>query len=266
MRTFKFPPNIRIDGDEYLEGFLGLSWFPSDKAKQNRSNYELGVEGVLSRLLQKYTSYQVLAAIKGLQGRTITIKPRPFPPPLPGQDPNDAKCAAKVLPDDRVKATVAGEPAPAPGKDEVEDHTLGTGQGSDAVLRYNWWVYNNRGGFCPNEPGRDDDEILLHELVHALSSLQGRLAESMTGPAGYTNLEEFTAIVVSNVYASETKRTLRMDHGGFTPLKSDLAKNDAFYAKYKDYLLGACKNHPDLIKKLQAATGIPFNPFLLCKF
>ena len=57
-----------------------------------------------------------------------------------------------------------------------------------------------------------------------------------------------------------------MDHAGFEPLKSELAQNDAFYAMYKAYFLGVCKNHPDLIKKIQAASGIPFNPFLLCKF
>ena len=69
--------------------------------------------------------------------------------------------------------------------------------------------------FARKEPGRDGDEILLHELVHGLSSLVGRLADSMAGPAGYSNLEEFTAIVISNLYASETNRPLRNDHGGF---------------------------------------------------
>jgi hypothetical protein len=266
MRGFKVVPNIKIDGDEYLKGILGLAWAPSDTAKQNKNNYELGVESVLSRLLERYTSYQVLMAIKGVNGRTITIKPRPYPAPFPNQNPLDAKCSAQLLPENKVKATVAGEPAPAPGKDSLDDSTKGLGQGSDGVLRYNWWVYGNQGGFCAKEPGRDGDEILLHELVHGLSSLVGRLADSMAGPAGYSNLEEFTAIVISNVYASETNRPLRNDHGGFEPLKSELAQNAPYYAKFQQYLLAACKNHPDLIKKLQVASGIPFNPFVLCKF
>src|SRR5262249_6590009 len=131
------------------------------------------------------------------------------------------------------------------------------------VLKINPWMYHNAGGPCPSAPGRGGDEILLHELVHGLSTLSGKFANTMAGPMDFTNLEEFTAIAVANVYSSETKRTLRRDHGGLE-LLTEYNTSSSFYGKYRTYLESVCVLHPNLPRKLKAATGIPFNPFPLC--
>src|SRR4051794_14239875 len=62
-------------------------------------------------------------------------------------------------------------------------------------------------------PGMRDDEVLLHELVHGLRDMRGQ--HSITAMSdGYDTVEEFMAILVSNIYASEVGRPLRGGHGG----------------------------------------------------
>ena len=265
MRLWSFSPNIYVNGDSYLKGFLGLDWCPSAEAKRNKEWYETWCISNLDTLLHKFSSYWVLREIFAKTPKTITLIPLPksdmIPPPdIPANwiDPNDLRCKAKVDPKDLGSATRVGE--------QVGDNAtkMGTGYGSDAVLKINPWMYHNVGGSCPVAPGRGGDEILLHELVHGLSSISGVLANTMTGPMDFTNLEEFTAITFANVYSSETNRPLRRDHGGFD-LLTQHNTSATFYAKYGPYVDSVCANHPNLAGKLKIATGIAFNPFTLAK-
>lgn len=267
MQLWSPSPNIFVNGDSYLKGFLGLDWLPSNDAIRNKQRYETWCKQSLSTLLSKYTSYWVMKEVFAKTPKRVTLEPlreedTTPPPDIPKEwiNPMDFQCKAKVDPSDLQKATKSGM--------QVGDNekVKGLGTGSDAVLRINPWNYHNVGGKCPVAPGRGGDEILLHEMVHALSSLMGKLANTAVGPLDYTNLEEFTAIVIANVYSSETKRPLRADHGGFDLLKPALSTSQAFYDKYKDYLQQVVRNHPNLTKKLAEATGIPFNPFTLCSF
>lgn len=265
MQLWRSSPNIYVNGDAYLEGFWGLSWFPSAKAKQQREWYEAWCIHRLSTLLHKYTSYWVLREIFRHPNSTVTLEPLRKSDSAPPKDipenwidPMDLKCKAKADPKDETRATRRGEQVGADIK------KVGTGQGSDVVLKINPWQYHEVGGPCPVAPGRGGDEILLHELMHCLSIIAGTLANTMAGPMDFTNLEEFTAIVVANVYSSETQRPLRRDHGGFELLKPALSTSQAFYDKYREYMQLVCRNHPGLAAKLKLATGIPFNPFALC--
>lgn len=57
------------------------------------------------------------------------------------------------------------------------------------------------------------DETLLHELVHATRQVTG-VRFHMPVNEGYSNLEEFIAVVVENVYRSEKRRTHLRDYRG----------------------------------------------------
>ncbi|HET9932427.1 MAG TPA: hypothetical protein VFQ35_17105, partial [Polyangiaceae bacterium] len=47
VKYFPRVPNIYINADGYLKGFLGLTWFPSGDAKAHVAQYERQVAAVL---------------------------------------------------------------------------------------------------------------------------------------------------------------------------------------------------------------------------
>jgi len=53
--------------------------------------------------------------------------------------------------------------------------------------------------------GLDKDEILFHELVHALRQMEGQMMNiPLSGThSGYDNLEEFHAVVLTNIYTTD---------------------------------------------------------------
>ena len=69
-------------------------------------------------------------------------------------------------------------------------------------------------------PGVQKDEILLHEMVHGVRQMEGTVDfHTPLDAPHYDTVEEFMAIVVSNVYRSEMKRPgLRQDHWAFNNL------------------------------------------------
>ncbi|BDC49909.1 hypothetical protein F183_A22250 [Bryobacterales bacterium F-183] len=258
-------PNIFANGDAYLKGFLGLDWFPSEAARTNKKNYETWCFRVLGQLLVNPVGSIVLKEIFSKVPRTITLEPLSaddvkLPDDVPAEwiNPLDMICKAKVDPINEQRGTKTGVTV------SRQQELKGTGQGSDCVLKINPWNYHNMGGKCPNEPGRGGDEILLHELVHALSSLSGKLTLTSNSPNGFTNLEEFTAITVANVFSSQTNRALRADHGGFDRLSPKLSDSQSFYSKYSVYMQQICANHRGLAFQLAQLKSIHFNPFTLC--
>jgi hypothetical protein len=94
------------------------------------------------------------------------------------------------------------------------------GGGSDVRLYFTPGGGNDTGcakgyGVCASQ----DDEILLHEMVHALRDMQG-LTNPVPTTLRYKNEEEFLAIVVANVYVSKKKgnKLLRPDYQRVGPL------------------------------------------------
>ena len=74
----------------------------------------------------------------------------------------------------------------------------GTGTGS-AVDLYFWSAHplGLRGHTY------SEDDVLLHELVHALRMVSGvEYGQPVTGGGGYGNQEEFLAVLVANMYRS----------------------------------------------------------------
>jgi hypothetical protein len=266
--------NIRADGSRYKQGLLGLSLFPSETAKRNAQNYEQAIFKLMSKLWFKFTSSRVMLEIYKYRPKTVTIIPRdiegkdePARKQLIGPpDPQELMCNAFAKPDDRVKAITKGAPAPDPDlEDQWKDHTVGSGEGTDSTVFFNPGVYRDYGGKCfPLAPAFSADEVLLHELVHGMSGLRGRLASTLPGPQGYRydNLEEFTAVLITNIYISEKglQGALSADHEAGI-LKAPLTDDKVFFQTFKDDMMKVCTNHGELAVMLKTATGIGFNPF-----
>ena len=114
-------------------------------------------------------------------------------------------------------------------------------------------------GMCAQQ----DDEVLLHEMVHALRDMQG-LSDPVPTTPRYKNEEEFLAIVVTNVYISKKSgnKLLRRDYQRVGALEPPFNTSDGFltddenreileyYAKYWQPVFGQLGN-----------TNTAFNPF-----
>ena len=113
---------------------------------------------------------------------------------------------------------------------------LGTGEGSDVEIHFDIDLYES--GCAHHGPGSLVDEVLIHELVHALRSMQGE-HNAIPVPSNpdlfmvthdeYDTEEEFLAIVVANVYSSRNGGTqLRAGHRGHFALKPPLNTSAGF--------------------------------------
>lgn len=123
------------------------------------------------------------------------------------------------------------------------------------------------GSPCSRGPGDQyPDSVLLHELVHAGRSLGGDAKTvPLTGAlAGYEFEEEFFAILVQNIYLSETKRAyktgLRKDHSSAV-MDSDDYDPKYFLSNPENFRLVEkyCGQHPNIAPMLAKAPA-DFNP------
>ncbi|MGH6813313.1 MAG: hypothetical protein ACREDM_13585 [Methylocella sp.] len=269
MQQFSFTHNIYADGDLYLKGFLGFSLLPSSEARRNKSNYETDIVYMLGKLYAKFVSSRVLMAIGQHQNRTVTIRLRPIPDPNPEVAEVERLYNATTEPSDSADTFRQGDQFTpyVPGKEPWQVAPIvGTGKGSDVEISFNPGVYADAMGQAPLNLLGQSDYVLLHELVHAMSDVSATRASGMGGPAGYDNLEEFTSIVVANVYISEVGGgygRLVGGHGG-ERLPLLLTGSQAFYNRFSNYMEQVCANHPWLAKQLKQATGIAHNPFVHC--
>ena len=87
-------------------------------------------------------------------------------------------------------------------------------------------------GMCAQQ----EDEILLHEMVHALRDMQG-LTNHVPTAWLYKDEEEFLAIVVANVYISKKtgkNNLLRRDYRRVGPLEAPWNTSDGFLKDEKN--------------------------------
>jgi hypothetical protein len=113
-------------------------------------------------------------------------------------------------------------------------------------------------------------EVLFHELVHALRDASGfgkALAPLGGGLKGYEDAEEFISVVVTNIYMTDpsNKRAdrvgLRRDHG-FGKLGPELSDSLAFYQSSWgtfDLIEQFCQDHSWFTERL-AEIKATFNP------
>jgi hypothetical protein len=103
-------------------------------------------------------------------------------------------------------------------KTKVTTNNIGTGEGANSE------IYFTAGRLRPGGPGYNSDEILFHELVHAVRDTQGASTSGFKMGNDYDNAEEFAAVVTTNVYMSEKKQTkMRANHG-----RGELANPEKF--------------------------------------
>jgi hypothetical protein len=255
MRAFSRCQNIKIDGDEFTSGFLGLAWFPSHDSSSKKQGYEADISNTLDRLVRTWCGWSVINEIFYTQ-KSMVILPY-HPSPEMGQF--NAYAAPKDVRAATLKDTTALDKwgnLPAPGQ-----RVIGTGTGSDTEIRFSSATFSAAG--APTGPGTSPDEILLHEMIHGLRQMQGRSAkESITGNPGMQNYEEFAAITISNVYRSEKGLPqLRADHTGFAPLTGPTTNVATFKSTYESYLSHMSVEQPRLCQNLRQL-GCAFNPFL----
>ncbi len=118
-------------------------------------------------------------------------------------------------------------------------------------------------------PGSRGDEVFFHELVHAHRAVQGiRDPEKLEkGMYRYTSIEEFLAVVMTNVYIADITnkpgRFLRGGHHGHAVLEPVLSGSVAFYRSSPQVLPIMKKiqaEEPDLFASM-ASVRAWFNPF-----
>jgi hypothetical protein len=137
------------------------------------------------------------------------------------------------------------------------------GRGAGSTIDYYPWEWHQIGGGLP---GAARDEILLHELVHAFMIQRGISSIRNLQRARYARrlrrfdiVDDFFAIMITNVYSSECGRFIRRDHHGFRPLNRNAMSiiTDPRLGQLFDALARAA---PDLVAGLRAI-DTPFNPW-----
>jgi hypothetical protein len=154
---------------------------------------------------------------------------------------------------------LGGEDDPSTPQDEryrVVPLLRGTGRGTDAEMHYMPSMIQYLPGtgkipeggevpLCrldgtPNGPcrlgrgraARSPDNVLVHELTHALRYMRGLINMVPTLDKAYDNEEEFFAILVANIYMSETGRTMFLaSHHNYDALPAELSTSEGFLGK-----------------------------------
>jgi len=187
------------------------------------NKYELDVLTDLNHIYNSQTGRALLNDFKGT-GRSIKIVPEPEKDGL----------RAKAHPENYRDALPRGEKSPQycfvpewlpfigqeacslsilRGKEKPIE---GTGRGTNAVIEFSPSKYHG------NYAGSAHDEVLFHEMVHAVRSARGINARNRELSEAYDNEDEFVAILITNIYMSEQQRTvLRKDHAPEQQLRKD---------------------------------------------
>jgi hypothetical protein len=124
-------------------------------------------------------------------------------------------------------ATARGAPM-ADGKgwvirDDSGRPMVGNGDGANSLIWYTPGMWD--GKRRPTGPAHQPDEVLYHELVHASREMRGVRTDFLVNK-GYDNLEEYLAVVLTNIYLSEKGQTVFAgNHGGSVTLQGEDADN-----------------------------------------
>jgi hypothetical protein len=260
MRTSTLWPSIKIDGEDLLSGPFGIRFFSSSESERRADQWELDVDRILTNLSKRHSSWAVLRTLSDTR-KTILIEPE-----------LEQACNSTTYPGDDQDAARTGAAAQHCSK-EIEGDNAGTGQGTDCRITFmpSSWA---KGGCSAKGAGRDMDEILFHELCHAMRYASGRREDCFDTPEGFKGYEEFVAVTITNVYSSETTRPLRRNHNGFDllppttrllhkgkPVAVDLHDPCKFCNWFRPQLENIKKYQRPLVDKLSSYRSIKWNPF-----
>jgi hypothetical protein len=184
--------------------------------------------------------------------------------------PRDLTCDARAQPEDDNAAKPPGLECSKDWEHPKDKSNDGTGKGTQSTVYYSPWIWPDQGTkFCSedNDAGDGADEVLLHELVHSMEQLEGKIDMCERYPTTFDptydtdDMAEFFAVLVANLYSSETGRALRKDHQGFKTMPAQVATSKAFYSRHARPIIRLGTRCPALIKSLESLSNIPFNPF-----
>jgi hypothetical protein len=125
-------------------------------------------------------------------------------------------------------------------------------------------------GSCCYDPGATSEEILFHEFVHAVRQIEESTSREKLkgGLSGYENVEEFYAVVLTNIFTSDPTnprskgRQLRADHSGFGTLNGTFSTSYGFFQSSRQaarLVRGFCSRHSAWANDLLGVRA-PFNP------
>jgi hypothetical protein len=179
----QFFTGIEIDGSSLGEGAAA----PYEQAV-SRILYDISVSGQAGRAVLGPFRNRELA-------RPLRIVPGNRPNTVPNIDPAATEQAFTAQAANTVPAGV-----PIVGRGQIL--AIGTGGGLHALMH-----------FSPRGVHARADQVLLHELVHAIRFIRG---QNVTYGLGhhFDNWEEFFAVLVEDIYLSELHRPVRRGHQG----------------------------------------------------
>ena len=110
----------------------------------------------------------------------------------------------------------------------------------------------------------ESNEILLHEMVHALRKVSGKLNKTDLGKglSFYGDNEEFNAVLVQGIYASERKQPVRSSHYHHYEIDKELNSSMRFFKSGSEtftWVEKFCLQNHGFTRAL-AEIGVPFNP------
>ncbi len=94
----------------------------------------------------------------------------------------------------------------------------GTGRGANSVIGYSPEMWGKGGSSKETGPSYEPDAMMFHEMVHASRQMKGK-QDYMRVNRGYDNVEEYVAIVLTNIYMSEKGVTQLVAGHGDAPLR-----------------------------------------------
>lgn len=162
-----------------------------ERYKLNKAGYENSLVKRLDDLKKFVTPAIVLGQIDRAK-HSVTFVPETWNKPFDGSSTPVHDIAA---------ATYKGEVARNGDGDPVEPAKKGSGQGDDVEIKLTPenFVPINLG---KARPGFTPDETIIHELVHAMFQIDGKLM-SVPVSRGFKTEAEFNAVVVADIYRSE---------------------------------------------------------------
>ncbi|HZO53075.1 MAG TPA: hypothetical protein VFB63_10170 [Bryobacteraceae bacterium] len=224
------------------------------------TEYEDSVEEVLNEVNLRRSGKAVLRAIVQ-QITNLAVTPWLGKGSI--DSPNAITRAIKA-----ADATPRGEPVRDARGNVVDPTRTGTGRGSSAEIEF--LPYKCASGVegakeqadpSKHAAGTLPDEIIVHELVHALLFMSGKSYSSpVPNQHLYDNQDDFFAILIANVYRSECGRLeSRLHHYGF---ESDELKSGKFLRTWENrYTVRKLRRDlPSLFSDLHDVRA-DFNPF-----
>jgi hypothetical protein len=247
-----FGLNITINGNPFL--LAGQTAAERDAAVLRANQYQREVWDVFKQI-EQYSHSDVGKLLmqeinQRTGGRSLVVVPM-----TPCEA--DARTTAEL----ERRGTAQGEKYRSPGGRVVE----GSGQGSDAVIRFEPRTFGNSACTQTADPGGHyhPDDVLFHELVHALRYMQGKSLHARLPGTGFGNIEEFYAILITNIYVAECGRSrdLRADSG---PVFHEMSVLDAwskpYYENHKDLIDRLCQSMEPFTRAIGEVARRSFNP------